>query len=83
VYGSEEVSGGFVIAGGDTSEELEFGEEVFNQVARLVKVLVVLALHFSVCLGWNDGLFSGLLQRFEHPFVGVEALVGDHGLGFQ
>ena len=81
--GCEEVSGGFVVARCDTSEQLEFGEEVFNQVACFVEFLVVFALHFSVGLGWDDSLFSSLLQGFEHPFVGVEALVGDHRIGFQ
>jgi hypothetical protein len=28
-------------------------------------------------------LFSSLLQGLEHPLVGVEALVGDHRVGFQ
>ena len=79
MYGCEEVTCCFVVTGGDTSEQLEFGEEVFNQVARFVEFLVVLALHFPVCFGRDHGLFSGLLQRFEHSFVGVEALVGDHG----
>ena len=83
MYCCEEVSGCFVVAGGDTSEQLELGEEVFNQVAGFVEFLVVFALHFSVSLGWNDGLFSSLLQRFEHPFVGVESLVGDHRAGLQ
>ena len=83
MYGSEEVSGGFVVACGDASEEFEFGEEVLDQVPRLVEFLVVFALHLSVRFRWNDGLFSSLLQRFEYPFVGVEALVGDHCVGLQ
>ena len=81
--GCEEISGGFVVAGGDTAEQLEFSEEVFNQVARFVEFLVVLALNFSVCLGRDDGLYPSLLQGFENPFVGVEALVGNHRFGRQ
>ena len=83
MYCGEEVSGGFVVACGDASEELEFCEEVFNQVARFVEFLVVVALHLSVRLGRDDRLFSGLLQGFEHPFVGLEALVADDRFGFE
>jgi hypothetical protein len=83
VYGGEEVSGGFVVACGDASEEFEFGEEVLDQVARFVEFFIVFPLHFSVRFGRDDGLFSSLLQGFEHPLVGVKALVGDHRVGFQ
>ena len=83
VYGSEEVSGGFVVACGDASEAFEFGEEVLDQVPRFVEFLVVFALHLSVRFRWNDGLFSSLLQRFEHSFVSVKSLVGDHCVGLQ
>ncbi|HEY0308374.1 MAG TPA: hypothetical protein VGB94_09445 [Acidobacteriaceae bacterium] len=74
VNGSEEVASSFVVSGGDGGEQLEFGEEVFNQVARFVEFLVILALNFSICFGRDDSLFSGLLQRVQHPFVGVKAL---------
>ncbi len=81
--GSEEVASSFVVSGGDGAEEFEFGEEVFNQVARLVEFLVILALNFSICFGWDDGSFSGLVQRVQHPLVGVKALIGDHRFGFE
>ena len=41
--GGEEISGGFVVAGGDGSELLEFAEEVFDQVARFVEFFVEVA----------------------------------------
>ena len=34
----QEISGGFVVAGGDGAELLEFGEEIFDQVSRFVEV---------------------------------------------
>ena len=83
MYCGEEVSGGFVVACGDTTEEFELGEEVFDEVSSLVEFLVVFALHISICFGWNDGEFSGLLQGFEYPFVGVEALIGEDRLGLE
>jgi hypothetical protein len=36
VYGCKEVSGCFVVASGDASEELGFGEEVPDRVARFM-----------------------------------------------
>jgi len=83
VYGCQEVSGGFVVACGDASEEFEFGEEVFDQVAGFVEFFIVFSLHLSVRFGRNDGLFSSLLQGLEYPLVGVEAFVRHHRVGFQ
>jgi len=83
VNGSEEVFGGFIVASGDASEELEFGEEVLNQVARFIEFLVVLSLYLAISFGRDDSLFACQLQGFEHPLVGVEALVGDHRIGFE
>jgi len=55
VDGSEEISCGFVVAGGDGAELFEFAEEVFDQVARLVEVPVALARRGSVLPGWDHG----------------------------
>ena len=44
IDGSEEVAGGLVIAGGDGAELLEPGEEVLDQMARLVLLLCHKAL---------------------------------------
>ena len=38
VDGGEEISGGFVVARGDSSELFEFAEEILDQVARLVEL---------------------------------------------
>lgn len=80
--GGEEVSSGFVVACGDGAELFEFGEEVLDQVPGFVEFPVVRALLFATGFGRDDGLFACLLQRFQHSFVGIEALVGDHGSGF-
>ena len=47
----EEVSREFVEAGGDGAELLEFGEEVLDQMARLVQVFIIVARVFSVGFG--------------------------------
>jgi hypothetical protein len=83
VDGSEEVFSCFVVASGDAAEELEFGEEVLDQVSSFKEFLVIFSLHFSIGSRRDDGLFPGIFQRFQHPFIGIEALVGNHRPGFQ
>src|SRR5216683_2266830 len=80
--GSEEVASGFVVACGDGAELFKFGEEILDQVSSFVKFLVVEALLFAIGFRWNDGEFTGFLQRFEHPLVGIEAFIGDHRARF-
>src|SRR6266446_912828 len=80
--GSEEVASGFVVACGDGAELFKFGEEILDQVSSFVKFLVVEALLFAIGFRWNDGEFTGFLQRFEHPLVGIEAFIGDHRASF-
>jgi hypothetical protein len=38
--GGQEISCGFVISGSDGAELLEFGKEIFDEVARVIEVLV-------------------------------------------
>jgi len=81
INGSEEVAGGLVIASGDGTKLLEFGEEVLDQVARFIEMPIEPAGHPSVGLGRNHGGFALGNQRLDDPFVGVECLFGDQHLG--
>ena len=76
--GGEEVPGRFIVTGGQGTELLQLTEEVFNQMARFVKFLVVLALLLAVGLGRNDCRFPGLLQSRKDTLVGIVALIGNH-----
>jgi hypothetical protein len=38
--GGQEISCGFVISGSDGAALLEFGKEIFDEVARFIEVLV-------------------------------------------
>ena len=78
----EEVAGGLVITRGDGAKLLEFAEEILDEVAGLVKLLVIGARVFAVALGWDYRGLSRRRQRLDHPRVGVERLVGQHGVGF-
>jgi hypothetical protein len=87
-YGGEvntgqEASGGFVIAGGDGPELLELGEEVLDQMSGLVEVCVKGARCRAGIPRWDHGCLAGLGQRFEHPRVGIERLVGNERLGLK
>ena len=73
----------FVEAGGDGAELLEFGEEVLDQMARLVQVLIIVARVFSVGFVGDDRHLAGPFQRQHDALVGVESLVGDHRVSLQ
>jgi hypothetical protein len=40
VDGSQEISGGFVVAGGDSSELFELTEEILDEVSRFIEFSV-------------------------------------------
>jgi hypothetical protein len=79
--GCQEISRGFVIAGGDGAELLEFGEEILDEVTRFVKLLVILALVLAIGFGRDDGALAGSFERLDDTLVGVETFVGDHDVG--
>jgi hypothetical protein len=83
VNAGQEASGGFVVAGGDGPELLELGEEVLDQVPGLVEVFVEGARCLPGFPRWDDGRLAGLSQRFEHPLVRIERLVGNECLGLK
>ena len=78
---AEEIPFGLVVSGRDSPELLEFGEEILDQVASLVEVAVVVAGNLAVGLGKDHRRLSGGCQRFDHPLVSVERLVGDYRVG--
>ena len=79
--GTEAVAGGLVVTGDDGQVLLEFGEEIFVQVSRLVEVAVMGRwLLVRAALGNHAG-FARLAQRLDDPILGLVGLVGDHTLG--
>ena len=54
---AEEVAGGFIVACGDGAVLLEPGEEVFDQVARLVEFFIVSRLILRLLFGGMTGVF--------------------------
>ncbi len=79
--GGEKVPCGLVVSGRDGAELLELGEEVLNEVARLVEVSVEVARQPAVRLWWDHRCLSGSGKRGDDPRVGVEGFVGDQRLG--
>jgi len=60
---------------------LELAEEILDEMARLVSLLVELALDLAVALGRDHDRLSPCKQRLDHPFVGIEGLVCQQGIG--
>src|SRR3954454_2048284 len=65
------------LAGRDGPVLLRFGEEVLDQVAGLVEVLVVRARLLAVRLGRDHGGLACLRERLEHSLLDIVGLVGD------
>jgi len=77
----EEISGGFVVTGGDGAVFLQFAEEVLDEMTCLIGISVEIALNRAVALGRNHERLSSCPQRFDHPLVGIEGLVCQQDLG--
>lgn len=50
-------------------------------MTRFIEVLIIRTRAFAVGTGGNDWRLSGLLQRFDHPLIGIEGLVCYHDVG--
>src|SRR3954451_24206780 len=83
VDAGQEASCGLVVAGGNGPELLELGEEVLDQMPGLVEVFVEGARCLPGFPRWDDGRLASLGQRFEHPLVRIERLVGNERLGLK
>ena len=79
--GTEAVAGGLVVTGDDGQVLLEFGEEIFVQVSRLVEVAAIGAWLLVRAARGNHAGFARSAQRLDDPLLGVAGLVGDHMLG--
>jgi hypothetical protein len=77
----EEISGGFVIAGGDGSELLEPAEEILDPMAHLVALPVERGRIEAVWSRWNYRRFAGGGEWLEDALVGIEGAIGDQEIG--
>lgn len=83
IDGGEEAAGCFVVSRGDGAVLFEATKEVLDQVASLIKFLVIHPLFLTIFLRWNDDFFSRFAQRFEHAIFGVVAFVRQEHPGFK
>lgn len=81
VDGAKEIAGGLVVAGGNAAILLELVEELLDQVACPVQVLVIFARLFATALGRNHDAFARVLQGIDAPFLCIVSLVGDDSGG--
>ena len=76
----EEISGELVVACSDSSKVLELVEEALDEIALAVECEVAIPRVFAVGFrrdDWSDRLLGeGIDER-----VGIEGLVGNHGVG--
>jgi hypothetical protein len=77
----EEVAGGLIVAGCDGAELLELGEEVLDQVARLIEVPIEGSRRAAVASRRDDHGLAGRREGLDDPLVSVERLVGDQRVG--
>ena len=61
--------------------EVQLKRNCNAEMARLVSLLVELALDLAVALGRDHDRLSPCKQRLDHAFVGIEGLVCQQGLG--
>ncbi len=76
--GTQEISGGLVVACCESPELLQLGEEVLDEMPGLVEVVVTGTGDTAVGLGWDHDRLSSRRQRLDHALVGVECLVSDN-----
>ena len=74
---SEEVCGELVVAGGDTAEVLQLGEEALDQVALAIEALAEAGLPLAVAFGRDVGRGALVLDQFSDA-VSVVGFVGQH-----
>ena len=79
----EEVACGFVVSSGDSAKEFELGEKVFDQVASLVEVFVVISLDLAVGFGRDRRSLARLLPGNQNPLVCVKAFVGEQDVSLK
>jgi hypothetical protein len=75
VDGGEEISGGFVVAGGDRPELLELAEEILDQMALFVEFAIEFTRRQPVWPGWDYGGFASRRQRVEDAAIGIEGAI--------
>jgi hypothetical protein len=81
VKAGEEVSGGFLVARGYSTELFDKLEETLDKIALTVEREIAVAFGFSVCLGRNDRRYLAHREARDQA-VGVIAFVSENGLGF-
>src|SRR5262249_19626572 len=78
----EKVSGGLIIAGGDSSELLELADEILDEMARLVQLSIKSAARWGVAPGRDAGVFPRREKGFDHALIGLEGFIRQYGIGF-
>jgi hypothetical protein len=81
VDGGKEIPGGFVIAGYDRSELLEFAEEILDEVALFVEFSIEFARRHAVWSRRDNGGFASRRQRVEYSAIGIKGAICHQQVG--
>jgi len=79
VYGGEEISREFVVAGGDSAEVFECVEESFDEIAFAIEGEVAVSLNETIGLGRNDRFDASGLEGQDQS-IRVIGFVREKGL---
>jgi hypothetical protein len=80
--GGEEVACSLVVSGCNSSELLQPGEEVLDQMPSFVEMSIKVARRLAVGFRRDDHVLAGFGQRLNHPLVGIKRLVGNQSVSF-
>ena len=83
IDGGKEVAGGFVIARRDGSVLFKPTKEVFDQMASLVKLFVIVPLLLAVFLRRDHDFFPRFAQRIKHAIIGIISFIGQDCFGLK
>lgn len=70
----------FIVAGRNSSKQLEFGKKVFDEVASLIEVSVIGQWLFAISFGRDNGDGSLGLELLTYPLMSIISFVRQQGL---
>ena len=76
----EEVAGGLVVSGSDRAKLLEFGKEVFDQMARCIEMAIEVPGQLAIGLRRDHGGLARRSQRRDDPLVCIKGFISDQRL---
>src|SRR5690606_25243676 len=77
----EEIRSPLVVSSCDGAELLQLTEEVLDEMAGGIEVVIIWTRFPAPRHRWNHRGFSGAQERLDHSLVGIESFVGEQSVG--